>query len=554
MRKNIIKKSLSFLMAAIVMLSCGVMMASAEAPSITPEPEMLVTDNNQGLTVTPIAQNPLNLAEGATSNWYSTNWPYSYTNTETLAAAIDISGMSYLEFDLYISDYDLFTAEVPASFPFLDLIDSNGVKNRYLFGSQITAAGWNHVKLDIAALYENNGMDYTKLYKYQFGTNGGAQSYVYKLLNFCATKTGDISTLPNPEMPVANGREVESVITIMENPFNLQGGMTLVAGGTPSFFMSKTLDKAYDISGMENIEFDLYISDIEKFQAETQYNSPWGPYFDIKDNHTGKKDRYLIGTLITKSGWNHISLKIGSAYENQGVDYSCVSWMEIGTNAGPQSYRYALLNICATKGFVPGTNYKTAELADIDLSFNINAGWTPLGQYSFASNFDFSSYKYLMFDIYVSDAAIKNNGYNLCMRMFNATGGEIGGIYTFSHIIQKAGWNRVAIDLNHFGYPAAVSKIDFLAFTSPCGADVRVTNFYAGQERQCDEALNSIAVLGDMNYDGAVNFKDFVRTKKNLATGGNVFYNKDLNNDGAFDAADLALFRKYILGLAKFGI
>lgn len=77
------------------------------------------------------------------------------------------------------------------------------------------------------------------------------------------------------------------------------------------------LPEAVDVSAYDNMEFDLYIDNLETFRAEQGFNIAKLTLLAKADNGAmdswDYRNIYRIYNQITKDGWNHITVPLAGA-------------------------------------------------------------------------------------------------------------------------------------------------------------------------------------------------------------------------------------------------
>lgn len=448
---------------------CATLSEKPLNPAILPEPTMPVADADKGIDVLPIAANPLNLPEGEVVTTSGIN----FVNGTMLSEPIDISGMDFLEFDIYVNDLcDLSKLPSDPWGAYLDVRGkTNNGKSRFIFQSQIRNLGWNHIKVPINNAFEVNGQDYKDIIWYEIGANSYPK-YKFKVLNLCATKDKNFSEY-KPEMP-------ENVGVIDE-----EGKVFAPSPGVISYV--KNFDPEYDFSANDAkyIQFQVYndyiFEDENGLPPDTLRIRLW--------EDSVNEISVPFGSEIFESGWSIVRVPI-SSFENQGLDISSIQKVDIysnGNHTSPGNVR--IVNVCLTnppdldaafpedsekpempdsdtwfyfvdtnsvmsdygtwmQGEVLDTKHRTEGAASIRKIFRRQTLGDNSMRYVGNAAADLSEATKLKLDLFVSDAEILKNKAKLELRLYTDFRGRNDYYYwAVDSANLKSGWNSLEIDL-----------------------------------------------------------------------------------------------------------
>ncbi|MBO4467765.1 MAG: hypothetical protein J5766_00555, partial [Clostridia bacterium] len=275
---------------------------------------------------------------------------------------VDLTDIDQIEFDIYIADYDEFKSAV-AGKRINFYLASSDVKTktrvRFDFENQITKSGWNHVVLDKGSRWQIDSEFTYKTVKWVLigFQDGGSEpnpmkNTVVKIANICGCYA---PYRYNPELP-------DNVVAQLGKA---EDGTDSRANTVGNYF-HYTLDKIYreklspvDFSQTPIIEFDIYVSDYEKFLAAEndptdKQNSKlsfqvsstppalWGQYNSPRSYYSSE---LLLAPYIKHSGWNHISVgKSEFTVHNHGVDWSALTAYVVYYHNSSNLYPYKNAN------------------------------------------------------------------------------------------------------------------------------------------------------------------------------------------------------------------
>lgn len=275
---------------------------------------------------------------------------------------VDLTDVDQIEFDIYIADYDEFKSGVAGkriNFCLASSDKKTSTRIRFDFENQITKSGWNHIILDKGARWQvDSGFTYTAVKWVLVGfQDGGSEpnpmkNTVVKIANICGCYA---PYRYNPELP-------DNVVAQLGKAEDGTDSRVNTVGN----YFHYTLDKIYreklspvDFSQTPIIEFDIYVSDYEKFLAaendpNDKQNSKlslqvsstppalWGQYNSPRSYYSSE---LLLAPYIKHSGWNHISVgKSEFTVHNHGVDWSALTAYVVYYHNSSNLYPYKNAN------------------------------------------------------------------------------------------------------------------------------------------------------------------------------------------------------------------
>ena len=294
--------------------------------------------------------------------------PAKDTNYE--ATCFDVTGMTHIAFDLYISNV---AAVEGTAFDF-ELCSGGRDKEELCWRMPLEsikggalANGWNHFEVDLTSSNKPDGgefrptsWNYLRLYNRDELNAGEGLTIGFRNIYFFArAKTGDESKLPEDGI-VTNGTTVEGwshtdpansglVSPAINEELGAVGatytGLLYANGGykhpdgdgvkpTNGLKLGYTVvndtnypKKSFDISEMKYIVFDLYVSDAALID---------GIEFDFEISSAGKSDNEelywrmtlaaLKGSALT-DGWNHFEVDLSTYTKTQGATpFDSTAW------------------------------------------------------------------------------------------------------------------------------------------------------------------------------------------------------------------------------------
>ncbi|MBR6509034.1 MAG: hypothetical protein IKT38_00315 [Clostridia bacterium] len=250
----------------------------------------------------------------------STAWPASYSKTRDrlvinlTESPLNLSEVSYFEFDLYIEDYEAFKAAVDGKRINFVLACSD-VKTktcvRFDIENQITKSGWNHILLKPGDRWSvDSGFTYTTIKWAMINFQDGGSGYnpiagqKVAIANICGLKEEIDRT---PAWP-----EYEHIKASREGKKDFWGKYTNTGSNFDFALDQPTNIKISDsdeIRYYDQVEFDIYIKDYDAFKAAAEGHDLHFRigYYDKATSTSEAADMYLE-SKITHSGWNHVVL------------------------------------------------------------------------------------------------------------------------------------------------------------------------------------------------------------------------------------------------------
>lgn len=497
-----------------------------------------------------------------------------YTKSIQKFTNIDFATAEYLEFDVYIEDYEAYLEN-------LTVTDANGNANRLAFfvsnsgvpinakkkrfdiTNQITHSGWNHIVINntlTGSDFATNSTAPTYISAtdmpcdyncYAIGWVGGTGTQTISAVlphgyDFIAM-TNVIGTVKATPSDSAVGATVTTLTTEtytyeIGKQFNYLGAASRMTIGEATGLESEILTPV-DFTDSENIEFDIFVENWGSFGTALSDNE-LSLRFRIGSNNTKTTANYAqFSTLhekITQSGWNHISITKSEMFKSS-IDWANVCWFQVyveGTNKAnafaDSALKVSTANVIGTIDLYAPTDVM-AERIDIGAT-GVNAvkfDSTGFADVALESTIDISSARMIELDVYVEDNAISTLSFDL----ENEDGGYAS--YEFTGLVN--GWNHLAVrvsDLEVDSFDA--SALATVALYGTAGAEIYVANFYAADY-----------VDGDADRNGEVNVIDLVRSKKvsvAVTDKGNIIAMDLADNDYKVTATDLAALRTLLLG------
>lgn len=477
----------------------------------------------------------------------------------SLTKGLDISDCTYLEADLYVDDIAALKQEEKFGGLKLRLFttaykdDEGGWNNKLTWDvtDQVYQNGWNHIKVPLSGGAGEGEPDLSTATWLQFFMEDytgmhASRDYALALSNLYATKASD-NPMTETLLISANGADA-----------------SIGQGGHPNnggFLEQKIfLPEAVDVSAYDNMEFDLYIDNLETFRAEQGFNIAKLTLLAKADNGAmdswDYRNIYRIYNQITKDGWNHITVPLRGGRQEDAPHATTdklneLAWIRIAMET-PSNAASSTGHTIKFQNFTV-TREKTAA-ADETLLFkgsvnefytDMNRDWI-LQEYTFPEAKDLSGYDYIALDYVLSDlAAIMDSdkfaGVNL--RLCNE--GDRFFQYPLTRSILTTGKNRVILPLQTFS--DAIGDPDMKAITK---IKVFIENSSAGilqPARDCQVGAANIAVGNFQEVEVDPNEKMIADCENvsNVAPGGSVSNWVDTTEYTQGFASIRALFKSY---------
>ena len=300
-------------------------------------------------------------------NGYGLKIGYQVSNdTNYEATSFDVTGMTHIAFDLYISN----AAAVEGKEFDFELCSGGRDKEERTWRMSLEALkggalkdGWNHFEVDLTSNNKTQGgefrytsWNYLRLYNKSAIDAGEGLTIGFRNIYFFArAKTGDESKLPedgivtagttiegwshtdapsNPFVSPAIDAKLGTVAATYTGAIRANGGWVSKSdngyGLKIGYKVSDDTNypkKSFDISEMKYIVFDLYVSDAALID---------GIEFDFEISSAGKSDNEelywrmtlaaLKGSSLT-DGWNHFEVDLSTYTKTQGATpFDSTAW------------------------------------------------------------------------------------------------------------------------------------------------------------------------------------------------------------------------------------
>lgn len=474
---------------------------------------------------------------------------------------VDMENTEQVEFDIFINTYSTYMKGLEGKDIFFRFGDkSDNYIDVKIDKSQITKSGWNHVTLvwlnedkdpDTDRHSITGNIDLTAITWVKFWCNAGVEwstTRRTRMANVCFT-TKEINRIP--EWP-----EYEHVEVLKDSGINYWGKDP----NNGNFLKTQLGDN--DITGTNQVEFDVYIKDYDSFKAAIS-NKNLYYRFGHGDHYV---DLLLDKNQITKSGWNHMTAiwvdkdtdpNTDRVSATGNMNPKTITWVKMfwhwsdgsGSDTA-MSVHTRMANVCFTLNVnEPEEEIEVpTEVMEYKIDFigakleTVNFDSEGLSDYyELNETIDISGDNMMLeLDVFVKNAAVSVFTIELFDSDYNMA------VYEFDGLTD--GWNRLAIrSTDCTDVDGNATEIDFsdiveFDFVGAAGKKVIVSNFYAANY-----------VDGDANRDGVFNALDIVHSKKYVAgveSASGIVGNKvamDPNGDSLVNAMDLSALRGYIL-------
>ncbi|MBR6509024.1 MAG: hypothetical protein IKT38_00265 [Clostridia bacterium] len=397
-----------------------------------------------------------------------------------------INNSEYIEFDLYIEDYESFKNSFSKDAGNTDISvdlqlsvsnneDLNG--NTLTFSNiqeKIVYSGFNHIILPISSGV-NNGFDNSDTIKsYSLEISGANKdnktSYAQKIViidSLYATKY---------QTPDASNK-YDEISVLSENGKQWNMGNTFANSSTGEYHLTN----AANFSEAMFVEFDIYIQNYDALMSVMQKGNVKGITMSFSSTNTNDytKDSRSTNFLkhITHSGWNHICIPLGDFQKGNTsgtLDISKISTYRVYYNGTTSSETSVLKGQYVSVANIGGYAIKVPSkyAGENDVKANLNAAATSGtygGNYSLSISsavsepIDFSGCSYIEFDIYIENYEEFKNSFKI-----DADGKAVGvdlkfgigmttvyadsnGYYEWGSIQNKithSGWNHIVLDID----------------------------------------------------------------------------------------------------------
>ncbi len=260
------------------------------------------------------------------------------------------TGTNYVEFDLYVENYDSYISRGDGKMLMFGIGSSGGKWRNVYIQNKIKHSGWNHIVAD----YTDGGIDYgdnanettpdfsaIMQYRLKFYSSVTAPAGQVRIANVCFTSRDKIPDWPEYE---------HTEILRSMNP-NWWGNGT----GSSNHYLGGLTET--DMSDTDQVEFDIYIDNYSKFASVTASG-------DVRFRFGSQGDNYIdvnVKSKITHDGWNHVvAVWLPSSTDSNTDRYSltgspnltAIRWVKMYTtlNISWNSLcRTQIANVCFTK-------------------------------------------------------------------------------------------------------------------------------------------------------------------------------------------------------------
>lgn len=275
-----------------------------------------------------------------------------YLPTETDAKSHDISDMNVLVFDLYISDASLlnnagFQMELGSAGRSDKLEQNLETSLKGMKGAPLEN-GWNHFEIPLRAFNDASGDDhlpmdrtawnFLRLYNMSEINLGDKELVLaFRDMYFAAEETidntdasanADEMTATEHRVPVfgCNSALVDLIPDTEEKTAGMSSiSYTFMAGEQKNSTNRSSLSQTVDGTGMDTLEFDLYLSDlaiVDMFVSDAHIGDNAIELSSTGRSDIGEYDWKLSNIFKSRNdwkvGWNHVELPLSTARETQG--------------------------------------------------------------------------------------------------------------------------------------------------------------------------------------------------------------------------------------------
>ena len=244
---------------------------------------------------------------------------------------VDVSQATYVSFDLYTEDINMF-AQGDKAIEFFDT--SNRCSGRMGTSEALTALtlvnGWNHIKLQLGAFDTSSGFDATKFQHINFFATSVSTTATYRFDNF---RIGNEAGYEMIDVLAAKGfsalNDGYSCFGAQEidTTDSTEGDSCLKVATFDGYNnMQVILNQPGDITGATYLVFDVYTDDVNLFKGA---DDTAGSFFN-NDAFTGRAviHNYLREVTL-QAGWNHVVVPIAYTELNGSFDAATLSKFEL---------------------------------------------------------------------------------------------------------------------------------------------------------------------------------------------------------------------------------
>lgn len=257
----------------------------------------------------------------------------SGTGEEKPLQPVDFSEAMFVEFDLYVQNYDAWKkAMAEGGYREIQMRISSNVTDSVRdsktadFAGMITKIGWNHLCIPLGNFVKGNtsgtlDVSAVAVYKFYYGgsdktkpdTTGIANGLYLSVANICGTAVGTPTGYAG-----INSVMTEFGLSAMSGNYGNRYGLSLSgAAQTPM-----------DLTRAACVEFDMYVEDCARFRQSfltdaagktvgVSLNVGIGRGVSYNENN-GYYQWSGVQEFVKKDGWNHITLAIGGQSRSKG--------------------------------------------------------------------------------------------------------------------------------------------------------------------------------------------------------------------------------------------
>ena len=264
---------------------------------------------------------------------------FVYNKGGSAADPVDITKYAYIEFDVYISNVDAI-ADVNFSFELTSAGDSDQEESARNFAGRDTGwvNGWNHVKWSLDEFNVTNGTfdptrwNYIRWYNDSKLVADGYFEVGIANLHFTKKPAEELdaeeATKTEHSIPLwgcNTGWDVAGELWTVDKKDMVAGSAAIsinLKNRVDVMAPEKHFDTPIDATGMDTLEFDIYLSDL----AIIEYFSDTDGALELTSGGTSDQaevaynlrnfTKYVLADA--KVGWNHVSIKIKNMETNDG--------------------------------------------------------------------------------------------------------------------------------------------------------------------------------------------------------------------------------------------
>jgi hypothetical protein len=295
------------------------------------------------------------------------------------AAAVDISGMKYLEFDVFVSDPAII-ADVEFSFELTSGGTADQQENAKKFKGKDTGwvQGWNHVKWALTEFDAKTGgeLDFTKWNYIRWYNDSAlnATNWLQVAIKDIQFTTG-VAAPEAPsciEVPIDSDKWDQCVLKEnWEGKDKVQyrgfaAGSSHGAGGFMFRYGEGNTVPATDITGMKYLEFDVYVTNVADL-ANVEFSFELTSCGGSDAEESAKKFKGQDTGWV--NGWNHVKWELTEFNVKNGefdpTKWNFIRWYNDTTlTVGSEKLMVAIVNIKFTNGVAAPEAPETPEVPE----------------------------------------------------------------------------------------------------------------------------------------------------------------------------------------------